>query len=76
MIEQPNADLYRDLLGLPNVGVYLVGVIESSDDAREDRWSYIGNHQMGTLESVAREPGCDRGDVHIVEPDQARQSAR
>ncbi|MFJ9134958.1 hypothetical protein ACIRRT_17980 [Streptomyces sp. NPDC102256] len=32
------------LFGDPNEnGVYLVGVVEFSDDASEDQWSYVGN---------------------------------
>lgn len=43
-------DRLRQLFGDPNEdGVYLVGVVEFSDDASEDQWSYVGNTQMGTL---------------------------
>ncbi|MFE7369335.1 hypothetical protein [Streptomyces anulatus] len=62
-------DLFRQLFGDPNKdGVYLVGVVEFSDDAREDQWSYVGNTQMGTLESIAGRLGYERRDITIAEP--------
>lgn len=62
-------DLFRQLFGDPNKdGVYLVGVVEFSDDASEDQWSYVGNTQMGTLESVAGRLGYERRDITIAEP--------
>ncbi|WP_346174886.1 hypothetical protein [Streptomyces cuspidosporus] len=62
-------DRLRQLFGDPNEnGVYLVGVVEFSDDASEDQLSYVGNTQMGTLESVASRLGYERRDIMIAEP--------
>lgn len=62
-------DRLRQLFGDPNEdGVYLVGVVEFSDDASEDQWSYVGNTQMGTLESVVSRLGYERRDIRIAEP--------
>ncbi|GAX58647.1 hypothetical protein [Streptomyces olivochromogenes] len=62
-------DRLRQLFGDPNEdGVYLVGVVEFSDDASEDQWSYVGNIQMGTLASVASRLGYERRDITISEP--------
>jgi hypothetical protein len=69
MTKHTNADGYRELFGEPNDdGVFLVGVVEFSDDANEDQWSYVGNSQMGTLESIAHDFGYARGDITIAEP--------
>lgn len=62
-------DRLRQLFGDPNEdGVYLVGVVEFSDDASEDQWSYVGNTQMGTLASAATRLGYERRDITIAEP--------
>ena len=69
MTEPTSRDRCQELFGLPNEhGAYLVGVIEFSDDADEDGWSYVGNYQMGMLASASQKLGYGRDDISIAEP--------